>query len=339
VGLSCAPDGRLFVWEKLGLVYTVEDGVKQTTPVLDISPEVGAWGDHGLLGFALDPHFGSNGYIYLLYVVDHHHLKYFGTPQYSPFLSEDYTDTIGRITRWTVDLAHEPLVALPGSRRVLLGTDASDGFPICMFTHGIGSLVFGRDGSLLASCGTPEGPSASGTCFAEGILRNHITPALKSKALPAIKRADITALFDGLPLEQESLRRNVFTSRCCRRPRSRSSMRWPCRRMANRSPSLASTKTQSLTCGSAASPNGKRARCRTAMPLRFRSGRLTANRSRSLPRGASNGSSSLAGRRACSRRSLLREAAPGTTTASSSSPRIRVTDCTGFLRRAVPRPA
>jgi len=156
VGLTCAPDGRLFVCEKLGRVYTVKDGVKQTTPVLDISPEVGAWGDHGLLGFALDPHFASNGYIYLLYVVDHHYLKYFGTSEYSPFKSEDYTDTIGRITRWTVDLAHEPLAVVPSSRRVLLGKDASDGFPICMFTHGIGSLVFGSDGSLLASCGTPE---------------------------------------------------------------------------------------------------------------------------------------------------------------------------------------
>ncbi|HEX5008914.1 MAG TPA: PQQ-dependent sugar dehydrogenase [Planctomycetota bacterium] len=171
VGLTCADDGRLFVWEKPGLVYTVKDGVKQTTPVIDISPEVGAWGDHGLLGFALDPQFASNGQIYLLYVVDHYFLKSFGTPQYNPLLSEDYVDTIGRITRWTVDLAHDPLVVVPSSRRVLLGKDASDGFPICMFTHGIGSLVFGSDGSLLASCGTPEGPSPSGTCFSEGILQ------------------------------------------------------------------------------------------------------------------------------------------------------------------------
>src|SRR5215510_7028914 len=94
VGLTCAPDGRLFVWEKLGLVFTVMDGVKQTTPVLDISEEVGSWGDHGLLGFALDPSFATNGYIYLLYVVDHYYLKNFGTAQYNPLLSEDYTDTI-----------------------------------------------------------------------------------------------------------------------------------------------------------------------------------------------------------------------------------------------------
>jgi len=171
VGLTVAPDGRLFVWEKSGLVFTVKDGVKQETPVLDVHAEVGNWGDHGLLGFALDPEFESSGFVYLMYVVDHHHLAYFGTPKYSPQASEDYTDTIGRITRWRLDLSSSPLVALSATRRVLLGEDASDGFPICMYSHGVGSLVFGADGSLLASCGTPEGPSLTGTCFSEGILQ------------------------------------------------------------------------------------------------------------------------------------------------------------------------
>ncbi len=171
VGLACAPDGRLFVWEKLGLVFTVQDDVKQATPVLDLREEVASWGDHGLMGLALDPEFEGNGLIYVLYAVDHHHLAHFGTPQYDPAASEEYTDTIGRITRYKLDLPQSPLVALPESRRVLLGADASDGFPICMYSHGVGSLVFGSDGSLLASCGTPEGPGTTGTCFSEGILQ------------------------------------------------------------------------------------------------------------------------------------------------------------------------
>jgi glucose/arabinose dehydrogenase len=69
----------MFVWEKAGRVWIMENGVKNPTPLIDISEEVGDWRDFGLLGFALDPGFLSNGHIYLLYVVDRHHLLNFGT--------------------------------------------------------------------------------------------------------------------------------------------------------------------------------------------------------------------------------------------------------------------
>ncbi len=171
VGLAFADDGLLLVWERDGRVFAVQDGVKQDEPVLDISEEVGAWGDHGLLGLALDPQFAANGRIFLLYVVDHHHLEAFGTPQYDPSYSEDYVDTIGRISSVRLDLSSSPLLAVPGSERVVLGRTKSDGLPICMPAHGVGSLAFGRDGTLLASCGTPNGPGASGTCLSDGILQ------------------------------------------------------------------------------------------------------------------------------------------------------------------------
>ena len=65
---------RLYVWERGGRVWIVEDGMKLAAPLIDISDEVGAWRDYGLLGFALDPGFQQNGFIYLFYVVDRHHL-------------------------------------------------------------------------------------------------------------------------------------------------------------------------------------------------------------------------------------------------------------------------
>ena len=76
-----SPDGqKLFVWERGGKLYVCNrDGsgnyIKQTTPVADIS-EVANWDAHGMLGFALDPNFQSNGLIYLLYAVDRHHLLF-----------------------------------------------------------------------------------------------------------------------------------------------------------------------------------------------------------------------------------------------------------------------
>src|SRR5262245_35930376 len=80
---------KQFAWEKDGRVYVCTSNAagaynKQTTPVLDISEEVANWGDHGLMGFALDPNYLNNGLIYLLYVVDRYYLMNFGTPGYNP---------------------------------------------------------------------------------------------------------------------------------------------------------------------------------------------------------------------------------------------------------------
>jgi integrase len=46
--------------------------------------------------------------------------------------------------------------------------------------------------------------------FAESILRLHVTPVLKDKPLPSIKRSDINLIFDKIPANQSALRRNVF---------------------------------------------------------------------------------------------------------------------------------
>lgn len=70
--------GKVFVCNWNGTNY-----IKQSTAVLDISPEVGNWRDHGMLGFALDPDFEINGLIYVLYVVDRHYLMNFGTGSYN----------------------------------------------------------------------------------------------------------------------------------------------------------------------------------------------------------------------------------------------------------------
>jgi glucose/arabinose dehydrogenase/PKD repeat protein len=153
VGLTFAPDSRMFVWERAGRVWIVENGVKSSTPFLDISAEVGGWRDFGLLGFALHPNFYSNGFVYAFYVVDRHHLKYFGTSNYSPTSNEYYNATIGRVTRYTARASDGRRSVDPASRRILLGESASTGVPLLHESHGVGTLLFGTDGTLLASCG------------------------------------------------------------------------------------------------------------------------------------------------------------------------------------------
>ncbi len=170
IGLTYADDGRLFVWEKAGRVWIVDDGVKAAAPFLDLSEEVASWGDHGLSGFALDPGFLVNGFVYLLYAVDYHHLAHFGTPTYDPLVDEVNRDTQGRVTRYTANALDGFNTVIPASRTVLLGESVGNGIPICTVTHGTGALQFGTDGSLLVSAGDGAGASFSWTCLSDGLI-------------------------------------------------------------------------------------------------------------------------------------------------------------------------
>lgn len=182
VGATFAADGRMFVWDKAGRVWIVENDQRLPTPLIDLSDEVGNWRDYGMLGFALHPNFLSNGYIYCYYVVDHHHLAEFGTPGYNPFANEYFQASIGRITRYTANASDDFHSVDPASRLILVGESASTGFPIVHQSHGTGSLAFGTDGTLLAACGDAasyetidngggDGGTYSAQALAEGILR------------------------------------------------------------------------------------------------------------------------------------------------------------------------
>ncbi len=161
-GLEWGPDGLLYVVERGGKVWIVENGVKQPTPFIDIASEVGGWRDYGLLGFALHPNFAQNGYVYLYYVVDHYDLRMCNAardnatcqpPTYNPATDEYFQPTIGRITRYQANPATNYRTVLPASRTVLVGETIGTGFPILHQSHGTGQLVFGEDGTLLATCG------------------------------------------------------------------------------------------------------------------------------------------------------------------------------------------
>ena len=148
---------QLFVWDKAGLVWVStwngSQYVKQTAAVLDISQEVGDWRDFGLLSMCLDPNFAANGLIYLFYVVDRHHLLYFGTGSYSATSNEYYNASISRVTRYKVNTVSSNLAADLSSRKVLLGETKSTGIPLTYESHAGGTILFGRDGTLLLSTG------------------------------------------------------------------------------------------------------------------------------------------------------------------------------------------
>jgi glucose/arabinose dehydrogenase len=147
-----AANGNIYVSDFAGRVWLIQDGVLNTTPVLDISEEVGGYGELGCLGFALHPDFMLNGYFYLLYVVDRHHLLYYGTPDYDPAANLYDQATMGRLTRFQVQL-NDYYTIIPESRTVLYGSQIGTGNPVVTLSHGTGDIVFGTDGTLMFSTG------------------------------------------------------------------------------------------------------------------------------------------------------------------------------------------
>ena len=134
--------GHMFVTELVGKLYKYENG--QKTLLLDITEEVAQYGDLGLLGMVLDPNFLHDGYIYLFYTVDRHHLLNFGTPQYSASTSQQGA-TIARVTRYTLSVAGDFNFVVPNSRLVLIGESKSTGIPITGLLHAGGDMAFSAD--------------------------------------------------------------------------------------------------------------------------------------------------------------------------------------------------
>ena len=154
-----APDGRVFVAEKSGTIK-VFSNLSDTTPtvVANLGANVHDFWDRGMLGFALDPNFPIDPYMYVLYTYD---APIGGTPPTwgdgcpsPPGATTDGCVVSGRLSRLPVtgDTA--------GTEQVLI-EDWCQQFP----SHSIGSLQFGADGKLYVSGG--DGASFNNVDFGQ----------------------------------------------------------------------------------------------------------------------------------------------------------------------------
>ncbi|GAA4256769.1 hypothetical protein GCM10022255_070920 [Dactylosporangium darangshiense] len=150
VGEAFAPDGRLFVWTKPGVVRVFKNGQLLPTPFLDLTGKVNTYDDRGLWGMTFDPDFVNNGYIYLTYVYE------------NTSNPNDPGAKTSRLVRVTANPAN-PDVALPGSETVILGSvgtapcnPGADCIPADGSSHTIGALQFGPDGKLFVGNGDAD---------------------------------------------------------------------------------------------------------------------------------------------------------------------------------------
>ncbi len=133
--MAFAPDGRLFVTQKMGDVRVIDtNGQLLDTPFLTVAAD--AQGHHGLLSLAFDPNFETNGYLYVFYTVAE-------------------GDPAVRLSRFTVSNSDKN-VADPNSEVVMMEDIVT---PVDI--HDGGGMKFGNDGMLYLGIGDGGVPDAA----------------------------------------------------------------------------------------------------------------------------------------------------------------------------------
>jgi glucose/arabinose dehydrogenase/PKD repeat protein len=152
-----APDGRVFVAEKRGVIK-VFDSLSDTTPTIfaDLNVNVYNFWDRGLLGMALAPNFPSNPYVYVLYTYDHELGSSAVAPRWgTPGVYSDpcptppgANGTGGCVVSGRLSRLQAAGNTMTGPEQVLV-EDWCQQYP----SHSVGAVEFGADGSLYASGG------------------------------------------------------------------------------------------------------------------------------------------------------------------------------------------
>jgi glucose/arabinose dehydrogenase len=132
--LAYAPDGRIFVGEKSGLVKVYDGGRLHT--FVDLRNEVNDISDRGLLSLELDPDFAANGFVYLSF-----------TQELAPAHPDSERPAGGKVIRLRA-FAGRPNAANPSTRQTLVS-----GFNSYGLWHSVGGMDFDREGRLIVAFG------------------------------------------------------------------------------------------------------------------------------------------------------------------------------------------
>jgi glucose/arabinose dehydrogenase len=146
--IEFAPDGRIFVAEKSGLIKVFDNEADQTATVFaDLRANVHDFWDRGMLGMTVHPNFPASPYLYVLYTYD---APIGGSPPTwgdacanPPGATGDGCVVSGRLSRLTA--AGDQMT---GPEQVFIN-DWCQQYP----SHSVGDLAFGADGALYVTAG------------------------------------------------------------------------------------------------------------------------------------------------------------------------------------------
>lgn len=154
VAASWAPDGRLFIAEKQGVVKVVLPGEgPRARTLFDLSDHVATYIDRGLLGIAVDSDFVHNGYLWLLYTYDSNPANTAGAK----------TGRLSRITVGsgaTVAAGEVPVLGVQGTSACPSPSALLDCMPSDGMSHSIGTVRSDPDGSLWVGIGDGVTPGS-----------------------------------------------------------------------------------------------------------------------------------------------------------------------------------
>ncbi len=148
LGLTYPNDGtgRLFIYDQVGFIHVIENGVKLSTPLLDVRSRLvpfGNYDERGLLGAATHPLFGTHPYIYTYTSETNGAAADFPSVLTTPGSTNNHQSVI---TEWRIDVGN-PNQVDPASRREIMRIDQPQS------NHNGGALRFGPDGYLYFSLG------------------------------------------------------------------------------------------------------------------------------------------------------------------------------------------
>lgn len=124
-----AGDKRLFIVERTGRVWILENGQKSLNPFLDVGDQISLEGERGLLSMAFDPNFAENGYVYVNYTTN---------------TASIYGDTV--ISRFTLSGTNGNVVNADSEEVILEVEQIRD-------SHNGGHLAFDIKGNLIIGFG------------------------------------------------------------------------------------------------------------------------------------------------------------------------------------------
>lgn len=155
--------GRLFIVQKFGVIFIIEDGVELETPFLDLRNKVmSTGGEQGLLSVAFAPDYETSGYFYVW-----------------------YTGGGGGTVLSRIRVSNDPNVADPSTEQFVL-TVAQP-----FMNHNGGRLQFGPDGMLYLGLGDgggsfdPEDAGQDGSTLLGKLIRIDVDPAHGTYSIPA----------------------------------------------------------------------------------------------------------------------------------------------------------